>query len=83
MALLWHRLSDLGVRDLLVDGGGLDLLQRTHDAVLLAAVGQNQGVHPVRVEHDVVGCDQQHPAHCALGGTDGRLSNEPTETFNT
>lgn len=64
--LLWHSLSDLGVSDLLVDGGRLHLLKRTHDAVLLAPVGLNQGVHPVRVKHDVVGCHQQHPTDCAL-----------------
>lgn len=64
--LLWHSLSDLGVSDLLVDGSRLNLLQRTHDTELLAPVGLNQGVHPVRVKHDVVGCDQQHPAHRAL-----------------
>lgn len=79
VVLLWHHLSDLGVSDLLVDGGRLHLLQRTHDAVLLAAVGLNPGVHPVRVEHDVVGCDQQHPAHCALNETEGWLSNNPPE----
>lgn len=76
--LLWHSLSDLGVSDLLVDGGRLNLLQRTHDTVLLAPVGLNQGVHPVRVKHDVVGCDQQHPAHRALnqhGEEEGWLNN--------
>lgn len=64
--LLWHSLSDLGVSDLFVDGGRLHLLQRTHDAVLLAAVGLNHRVHPVRVKHDVVRCDQQHPTNCTL-----------------
>lgn len=76
--LLWHSLSDPGVSDLLVDGGRLNLLQRTHDTVLLAPVGLNQGVHPVRVKHDVVGCDQQHPAHRALnqhGEEEGWVNN--------
>ena len=54
--LLGHAASDLGVGDVLAHGSGLDLFQRTHDAVLLTAVGLHQGVHPVRVEHDVVGC---------------------------
>lgn len=64
--LLRHSLSDLGVSDLLADGSRLDFLQRTHDAVLLAPMGLNQWVHPVRVKHDVVGCHQQHPAHRTL-----------------
>lgn len=66
VSLLWDSFFDLGVSDLLADGGGLHLLQRTHDAVLLTSMGLNQGVHAVRVKHDVVGCHQQHPAHCAL-----------------
>lgn len=67
MFLLGNRLSDLRVGDLLADGGRLHLLQGTHDAVLLASVGLNQRIHAVGVEHDVVGCDQQHPTHRALG----------------
>ncbi len=77
--LLWHSLSYLGVSDLLVDGSRLHLLQRTHNAVLLAPVGLNQGIHSVRVKHDVVGCHQQHPAHCTLshqGKREGWLSNQ-------
>lgn len=70
--LLWHGLSDLGVGDLLVDSGRLHLLQRTHDTVLLKPMGLNQGVHPVRVKHDVVGCDQQHPTHRALNAECGK-----------
>lgn len=86
--LLWHSLSDLGVSDLFVDGGRLHLLQRTHDAVLLAPVGLNHGVHPVRVKHDVVGCDQQHPTNCTLKEPgqgektpqrDGWRQRDPTE----
>lgn len=80
--LLWHGLSGLGISDLFEDGGRLHLLQRTHDAVLLAPVGLNHGVHPVRVKHDVVGCDQQHPTNCTLkeprhGGkkTEGRVKD--------
>lgn len=65
-SLLWHSLSDLGVSDLLADSCRLNLLHRTHDAILFAPMGLNQGVHPVRVEHDVVGRDQQHPAHGTL-----------------
>lgn len=87
--LLWHSLSDLGVSDLFVDGGRLHLLQRTHDAVLLAAVGLNHGVHPVRVKHDVVGCDQQHPTNCTLKEPrhgekkqkDGWRQRDPTQFF--
>lgn len=67
--LLGDGLSDLGVSDLLADGGRLHLLQGTHDAVLLAPVGLYQGVHAVRVEHDVVWRHQQHPTHCALKAT--------------
>lgn len=82
-SLLWHGLSDLGVGDLFVDGGGLHLLQGTHDAVLLAPVGLNHGVHPVRVKHDVVGCDQQHPTNCTLKrprrGEQNRGAGEQTE----
>lgn len=82
--LLWHGLSDLGVGDLLVDSGRLHLLQGTHDTVLLKPVGLNQGVHPVRVKHDVVGCDQQHPAHRALNQRGkrgmGERQGDPTET---
>lgn len=65
-SLLWHGLSDLGIGDLFVDGCRLHLLQGTHDAVLLAPVHLNHGVHPVRVKHDVVGRDQQHPANSTL-----------------
>lgn len=64
--LLRDGLSDLGVSDLLADGGRLHLLQGTHDAVLLAPVGLYQWVHAVRVEHNVVGRHQQHPTNCAL-----------------
>lgn len=64
--LLRDGLSDLGVSDLLADGGRLHLLQGTHDAVLLAPVGLYQGVYAVRVEHNVVGRHQQHPTNCAL-----------------
>lgn len=64
--LLGHSLSDLGVSDLLADSCRLNLLHGTHDAILFTPVGLNQGVHPVRIEHDVVGRDQQHPAHGTL-----------------
>lgn len=81
--LLWHGLSDLGVGDLLVDSGRLHLLQRTHDTILLKPMSLNQGVHSVGVEHDVVGCDQQHPTHRALnihGEKRETRQGDPTET---
>lgn len=65
-SVLWHSLSNLWISDLFVDGSRLHLLQGTHDTVLLAPVGLNHRVHPVRVKHDVVGCDQQHPTNSTL-----------------
>lgn len=80
--LLRHSLFDLGVGNLFVDGSRLHFLQRTHDAILLTPICQNKGVHPVGVEHDVVGCHKQHPAYRALtttqkmGGT-GEVQRDP------
>lgn len=64
--LLRDGLSDLAVCYLAVHSSGHDLLQGTHDAVLLAATLYHQRVCPVRVEHDVVGSDQQDPADGTL-----------------
>ena len=80
--LLWHSLSGLGVGDLLVDGGRLHLLQRTHDAVLLAPMGLNQWVHPVRVEHDVVRRHEQHPAHRTLKKKEREREREREEKWD-
>lgn len=57
---------ELHARDIVIQRHRHHLLHGADQAVLLAAVLNHQGVWLVGVEHDVVGCHDQHAPHHSL-----------------